>query len=60
MAKMSDEPLSDETMGSIRGCANDALQVLADWKLYCAGCYAETLARHTRRGWCAGGPTPDG
>jgi hypothetical protein len=28
MAKMSDAPLNDETMGSIRGCANDALQVL--------------------------------
>src|SRR5262245_22757084 len=28
MAKMSDEPLSDETMASIRGCANDALKVL--------------------------------
>src|SRR5438046_10732205 len=28
MAKMSDEPLNDETMASIHGCANDALQVL--------------------------------
>jgi hypothetical protein len=28
MAKMNDEPLNDETMGSISGCANDALQVL--------------------------------
>ena len=26
----------------------------ADWKLYCTGCYRETLARHTRRGWDAG------
>ncbi len=32
----------------------------ADWKLYCAGCYAAALARHSRRGWCAGGPTPGG
>ena len=28
MAKMNEEPLNDETMASIRGCANDALQVL--------------------------------
>ena len=28
MAKMTDEPLNDETMGSIRGCAGDALTVL--------------------------------
>jgi hypothetical protein len=28
MAKMSDEPLNDETLTSIRGCANDALEVL--------------------------------
>ena len=28
MARMSDEPLSDAAMASIRGCADDALQVL--------------------------------
>src|SRR5262249_46051694 len=28
MAKMSDQPLNEETMASIHGCANDALQVL--------------------------------
>jgi hypothetical protein len=33
---------------------------LADWKLYCSECYAETLTRHTLRGWDSGGSTPDG
>src|SRR5947209_5827585 len=28
MAKTSDEPLNDETMASIRGCANEALEIL--------------------------------
>jgi len=28
MLKITDEPLNDETMGSIRGCAGDALTVL--------------------------------
>ena len=28
MALTTDEPLNDETMGSIRGCAGDALVVL--------------------------------
>ena len=37
----------------------DRADAAADWKLYCAGCYADTLARHEQRGWCAGGPSPE-
>ena len=37
---------------------SDRAEELADFKLYCTGCYRETLARHTRRGWDSGGTPP--
>jgi hypothetical protein len=38
---------------------SDRADDLAEWKLYCAGCYEETLARHILRGWDSGGtPSP--
>ena len=33
----------------------DRGDLFADWKLYCTGCYAEALARHTQIGWDSGG-----
>jgi hypothetical protein len=47
----------DAVLAEDRGWT-DRGDALADWKLYCTGCYAETLARHTRRGWDSGGPHP--
>ncbi len=38
----------------------DRGDAFADWQVYCSKCYAETLARHDLRGWCEGGPSPDG
>ena len=34
---------------------SDRAEALVDWKLYCAGCYADTLSRHTLRGLDSGG-----
>jgi hypothetical protein len=34
---------------------SDRATALADWRLYCAVCYEQALARHIRRGWDSGG-----
>ncbi len=44
----------DAVLDQDRGWS-DRAEALADWKLYCAGCYAEALSRHVRRGWDSGG-----
>ena len=49
----------DAVLDQDRGWS-DRAEALADWKLYCTGCYAEALSRHVRRGWDSGGtPLPE-
>jgi hypothetical protein len=43
----------DAVLAEDRGWT-DRGDALADWKLYCARCYTETLGRHTLRGWDSG------
>ena len=49
----------DAALDQDRGWS-DRATALADWKLYCAGCYVEALSQHARRGWDSGGtPLPE-
>ena len=43
----------DNVLEAERGWS-DRADAQADWKLYCTGCYAETLARHQLRSWVRG------
>lgn len=43
----------DRVLEAERGWS-DRADAKADWKLYCTGCYEETLARHELRSWVRG------
>jgi hypothetical protein len=47
----------DRVLEKDRGWTDRAC-AFAGLKLYCTGCYRDTLARHQRRGWVAGTSPP--